>query len=289
MTLPIITLDQRLAERRGVKGVLVGRSGLGKTSQLWTLDPASTLFVDMEAGDLAVEDWSGDALRPRTWQECRDIAVFLGGPNPALRDEQAYSRAHFQAVCERYGDPTSLDKYITFFVDSITVAGRLCLQWCKGQPEAFSDRTGKPDTRGAYGLMGQEMIAWLTQLQHARSRNVWFVGILDEKVDEFGRRFFALQVDGSKTGLELPGIVDQVVTLAELQSDDGVPYRAFVNHTVNPWSYPAKDRSGRLEMVEPPHLGRLMHKLSGPRTSPRPPLLSPDYSPTSSAAHQENA
>jgi hypothetical protein len=30
------------------------------------------------------------------------------------------------------------------FIDSITVAGRLCFQWCKGQPQAFSERTGKP-------------------------------------------------------------------------------------------------------------------------------------------------
>jgi hypothetical protein len=32
---------------------------------------------------------------------------------------------------------------------------------------------------------------------------------------------FSLQIDGSKTGLELPGIVDEVVTLAELKADDG--------------------------------------------------------------------
>jgi hypothetical protein len=47
-----------------------------------------------------------------------------------------------------------LDRYETIFIDSITVAGRLCLQWCRGQPEAFSERTGKPDLRGAYGLHG---------------------------------------------------------------------------------------------------------------------------------------
>ncbi len=34
MSLPIISADQRLAERRGVKGVLVGKSGIGKTSQI---------------------------------------------------------------------------------------------------------------------------------------------------------------------------------------------------------------------------------------------------------------
>ena len=264
MAFNIITAEQRLAEPRGVKGVLVGKSGIGKTSQLWTLNPDSALFFDLEAGDLAVEGWTGDTIRPRTWQECRDFAVFIGGPNPALRDDQAYSQAHFDGVCAQFGEPSVLDKYETVFVDSITVAGRLCLQWCKGQPQAYSEKTGKPDTRGVYGLMGQEMIAWLTHLQHTRRKNVWFVGILNEALDDFNRRVFSLQIDGAKTGLELPGIVDVVLTLADIKSDDGNHYRAFVCHTINHWGYPAKDRSGRLDVIEEPHLGRLMTKMAGP-------------------------
>jgi len=282
MKLPIITADQRLAERRGVKGVLVGKSGIGKTSQLWTLKPSATLFFDLEAGDLAVEGWAGDTVRPRTWQECRDFAVFIGGPNPALRDDQPYSQAHFDAVCQRFGQASAMDKYDTVFVDSITVAGRLCLQWCKGQPQAFSEKTGKPDSRGAYGLMGQEMIGWLTHLQHTRRKNVWFVGILNEALDDFNRRVFSLQIDGSKTGLELPGIVDEVVTLTELKGDDGSSYRAFVCHTLNNWGYPAKDRSGRLDAIEEPDLGRLMEKIAGP-AKPAPERL--DFArPASSVA-----
>ncbi len=34
MSLPIISADQRLAERRGVKGCIFGKSGIGKTSLL---------------------------------------------------------------------------------------------------------------------------------------------------------------------------------------------------------------------------------------------------------------
>ncbi|MCW1842191.1 ATP-binding protein [Prosthecomicrobium hirschii] len=266
MSLPIITADQRLAEPRGIKGCIFGKSGIGKTSLLWSLDPASTLFIDLEAGDLAIEGWPGDTLRPRTWGECRDLAVYIGGPNPALRSDQPYSEAHFSGVAEQYGDRAALDRYETIFVDSITVAGRLCFQWCRGQPEAFSDKTGKPDIRGAYGLHGREMIGWLTHLQHTRAKNVWFVGILDEKLDDFNRRVFTPQIDGSKTGLELPGIVDEVVSMVELKADDGSPYRAFVCQTLNPHGFPAKDRSGRLDMVEEPHLSRLMAKIrSGPR------------------------
>jgi AAA domain-containing protein len=264
MSLPIISADERLAEQRGIKGCIFGGSGIGKTSLLWTLDPTTTLFMDLEAGDLAIEGWQGDTIRPRTWAECRDFAVFIGGPNPALRDDQPYGPAHYAAVCEQFGDPAALERYQTIFIDSITVAGRLCFGWCKGQPEAFSEKTGKPDVRGAYGLHGREMIGWLTHLQHTRAKNVWFVGILDEKLDDFNRKVFSLQIDGSKTGLELPGIVDEVITMAELPGDDGQPYRAFVCQTINPWGFPAKDRSGRLAQVEEPHLGRLMEKIRTP-------------------------
>jgi hypothetical protein len=234
--LPIITADQRLAESRGIKGVIFGRSGIGKTSLLWTLRHSTTMFFDLEAGDLAIEGLAIDSIRPRTWTECRDFAVFIGGPNPALRDDQVYSAAHYAAVCQKFGDPAALDKYDTVFIDSITVAGRLCFQWCKGQPEAHSEKTGKPDVRGAYGLHGREMIAWLTHLQHTRGKNIWFVGILDE------------------------------------------------NH----WGYPAKDRSGRLGLIEPPHLGQLMDKIRGPlvpaerRLTYQPPQL-----PKPSAATEE--
>jgi len=283
--LPIIGADQRLAEKRGIKGCIFGKSGIGKTSLLWTLESESTLFFDLEAGDLAIEGWTGDSIRPKTWQECRDFAVFIGGPNPALREDQPYSQAHFDAVCERFGDPAVLAKYETVFIDSITVAGRLCFQWCKGQPQAFSERSGKPDMRGAYGLHGQEMIAWLTHLQHTRNKNIWFVGILDERIDDFNRKVFTAQIEGSKTGLELPGIVDQVIAMAELADDEGNGYRAFINHTLNPWGYPAKDRSGRLEMIEEPHLGRLMAKIRNPvlpageRLAHAIPAATPDTQP----------
>ena len=271
MTLPILSADQRLAERRGIKGCIFGKSGIGKTSLLWTLPESKTLFMDLEAGDLAVEGWRGHTLRPRTWKDCRDYAVFIGGPNPALREDQPYSQKHFDGVCERFGRPEALAAYETVFIDSITVAARLCFQWCKGEPQAFSDKSGKPDSRGAYGLHGQEMIAWLTHLQHTRNKNIWFVGILDEKMDDFNRRLYQPQIEGSKTGLELPGIVDQVITMADVTATEGIKeskfYRVFVCQTLNPYGYPAKDRSGRLELLEEPHLGRLMEKVRQPLMS----------------------
>lgn len=260
--LPIITADQRLATASGIKGQIWGRYKIGKTSLLYTLPAESTLAIDLEAGMLSVAGWPGDSLTVRTWDEARDLACFIGGPNPALRPDQAYSEAHYKHCLSRFGDPAGLAKYQTFFVDSLTVASRLCLQWAKGQPEAMSERTGKPDMRGAYGLLGRELIAWADQLQHIPDRNIWMVGGLDEKEDEFGRKFWKPLIDGNAGANGLPYVVDQVITMAEFKTEDGRPYRAFVCGP-NQWGYPAGDRSGRLDVIEEPHLGRLMEKIRG--------------------------
>lgn len=261
--LPIVSAVERMAERKGVKLLMLGKSGIGKTSRLKDLDPATTLFLDIEAGDLAVADWPGDTIRPASWPESRDFFVFLAGPDKSLPPESAFSQAHYNHVIEKFGDATQLGRYQTFFLDSITQLSRQCFAWCKTQPGAVSDRSGKPDLRAAYGLLGQEMIGALTHLQHARGKNVVFVAILDERLDDFNRKVFVPQIEGSKTSLELPGIVDEVVTLAEIKAEDGSSYRAFVTHTVNPYGFPAKDRSGRLDLLEPPHLGALIAKCAG--------------------------
>jgi hypothetical protein len=270
MGLPIISADQRLAEKRCAKIALVGVPGSGKTSQIRTLNPATTLLVDTEAGDLSILDWNGDTLRPRTWPEFKDLVVFLAGPMPSASPDQAFSESHFQHVCQKYGDPKQLAKYDTYFVDSLTVLSRMCLAWCKTQPAAFSDKTGKADTRGAYGLLGSEMISALTHLQYVRDKHVIYVCILEETFDDFNRRIYRLQLEGAKTAHELPGILDEVITLAILKNDEGTPYRAFVTGADNTWDFPSKDRSGRLGTIEEPNLGKLIAKCLGKTTKPAP-------------------
>lgn len=261
MAFRIISADERAQEFGGVKALILGPYGIGKTSLLRTLDAPSTLFVDGEAGDLAVQDVPVDTIRPQTWPECRNLAAFIGGPNPALPDTAPYSQAHFDAAAAEFGAPDLMAKYETIFVDSITKLSRICLHWAAQQPDAYNAQ-GKHDLRGAYGLLGREMLGWVTQLQHVRSKNVVFTCAMEQAKDDFGRLVWEPHLEGAKTGRELPGIVDEVISYSLIDFGDGAPVRAFVTNKDNDYGLPAKDRSGRLDPVEPPDLGALIAKAS---------------------------
>jgi DNA polymerase III delta prime subunit len=275
----IITADQRLAEQNGAKILIVGPSGVGKTSLLRTISRAllgSTLFIDIEAGDIAVSDLPVASVRPRTWTECRDLACVLGGFNPALPANVAYSEAHYNEVMKR-DELAQLTGYQILFVDSLTAAGRLCFTWAEQQPEAFTDR-GRKDLRAVYGLHARGMLSWLNQLQHARMRTVVFVTVLEKNVDELNVTSWQPQLEGARTGRELPAIVDEIITMNWISFGDGKPpVRAFVC-TPNQWGYPAKDRSGRLDQIEPPNLGALIDKLNGPGRRKPFDVVSPEQS-----------
>jgi hypothetical protein len=256
----IIGADERLNEPRGVKILIAGPPGVGKTWQLRTLDPKRVLFLDGEAGDLSVADVPVDTIRVNDWETARNIAVRIGGPNRSFWAISPYSEAHFKGVG---GWLENLDRYDLIFVDSITAISRLSFRWAEQQPEARSERTGAKDLRSTYGLHAREMLLWLHQLQHARGKHVVFVGILEKVNDDFGRFVeFRLQMEGAKVPREIGAIVDLYLTMEWVDfSDDHKRVRTFICTSPNPWGFPAKDRSGNLGQVEEPHLGKLLAKV----------------------------
>ena len=96
----LVNAEERNKQFTGVKAVITGKPGIGKTTLLTHLDPRYTLFIDLEAGDLAVGDFKGNTLQPRTWAQCQAIACLAGGFNPAIQNPKAmYSEAHYEACC----------------------------------------------------------------------------------------------------------------------------------------------------------------------------------------------
>ncbi|MBM3539637.1 MAG: ATP-binding protein [Alphaproteobacteria bacterium] len=275
MALRIVSADERLSAA-GAKTTMAifGPSGVGKTSLLKSLPPAETLCIDLEAGMKSVQDWPGDSIPVRTFADALDIGCLVGGVNPSADPSGFFSEAHYQHLVQTYPDLVQMiaGKRIVF-VDSITDLTRQAMAWAKTRPEAFSDKTGKPDTRGAYGLLAREVIGLLKHLQHAQAKTVIFVGILERVTDEFNRTTWQPQMEGGKAGRELPGIVDQVITMSLFAADGDSwrhePERGEVRRLVcragNPFALPAKDRSGRLDVTEPPDLGALLGKINSTR------------------------
>jgi hypothetical protein len=275
MSIRIITADERLSVAENKTSLAIfGPPGVGKTTLLTTLPAEETVCLDLEAGLKSVQDWRGDSIPVRSFTDFRDLAVLIGGPDPAQHPQSWYG-AERHAWLRAEHRESGLEKFLArkriVFVDSITDLTRQAMTWARQQPEAFSERTGKADVRGAYGLLGREVIQALKHLQHARGKTVIFVGVLEKVTDEFGAVTWQPQMEGSKAGRELPGIVDQVVSMQFFAPDgeggwafdEAASERRLVCKSGNPWSLPAKDRSGRLEMTEPPDLGALLAKIDG--------------------------
>ena len=277
MALRIITADERLS-KAGAKTTMAifGPSGVGKTSLLKTLPPAEALCIDLEAGMKSVQDWPGESIPVRTFADAIDIGCLVGGINPAADPNGFFSEGHYQHLSQTYPDLVQMisGKRI-IFLDSITDLTRQAMAWARTRPEAFSEKNGKPDSRGAYGLLAREVIGLLKHLQHAPGKTVIFVGILERVTDELNRTTWQPQMEGGKAGRELPGIVDQVISMSFFSADDDSwrhePERADIRRLVcragNPFGLPAKDRSGRLDVTEPPDLGALLAKINSPHNT----------------------
>ena len=138
---------------------------------LKTLDAPSTLAVAPEGELLAVQRYDeftklgpymGDSMEPNTWPEHLTI----------LKGFQMNPR------------PPGLKKYRNVFIDSTSIISKQCFEWCQQQPEAFSEKTGKPDIRGAYGLLRREMSAWAWGWKGIPDVNVFLIGGLEMKEND---------------------------------------------------------------------------------------------------------
>lgn len=284
MPLQFVTAEQRIATRQALQKVnliILGPSKVGKTTLVRYLDPATTLFINAEAGDLALGAWPGTMINAREeasrlgmhpWELMRAITCMMSGPDPAAsveptRPSHFYGRHWYDQYCAYLGGPDAFKQFNKVFIDSITVASRWSFGWSQASPDAKTKR-GDYDGLGAYGRHGQEMITWLTNTQYIANKSTIMVGILNEELDQFKMPIFTPQIEGSKTSNEIAGIFDEVITLALFKQENGAvtfdmkkgDQRAFVCGK-NPWGVPAGDRSGTLSMLEPPDLNALLAKI----------------------------
>lgn len=267
----IETIEKRKLNEN-VSLLLIGASGVGKTSQIKKLKEAgfNPLVIDGEAGLLSVKDVEFDSINIRStalkcgitpWQLIRNIAVLFAGANPASRPDELYGKSHYELSKRLLGDVELYDKYDCLFFDSLSEFARDAFAWSLQQKECVTSN-GSTDTRKAYGICAEELINLMRQLQHVSKKDVILSGGLIEEVVGLDTKYKMLLI-GNKAPLEIPYIFDQVCTMISGKNDDGETKRVFITNQANEFGYPAKDRSGKLDELEPANIATVINKIKG--------------------------
>lgn len=253
-----LTATERKKLPKPLNILLHGASGSGKTTQAQGLPPETTLFIDFEAGTLALGDWNGPLLKineqaaemgKHPWELAQAMASLCSGPDMAAKPGAVYSKEYHATVSEKLPEVVEALKGIkTIFLDSLSDASRVCYSYCSQQEYAISKKTGNEDGLAIYGGLGREMIAFAQRMQHSPKDLVAAV-ILDEDMDEFKRTIYVPQLTGSMSKNQLIGIFDIALTI-HTEVDEGKVKRCFYTQTPNEHGYPAKDRSSRLAPIE---------------------------------------
>lgn len=209
----------------GVKSLVYGHAGAGKTSLIPTLP--SPIVLSAEGGLLSI------AGADVPYIEISDMA--------ALREAWQWLSQSAEA-----------QQYQSVALDSISEIAEVVLN---------SEKKATKDPRQAYGAMQEQMTDIIRAFRDLPGRHVLMTAKLDKQQDEMGRILYSPSMPGNKTGQALPYFFDEVLALRVEKDSDGNPQRALMCDSDGVWL--AKDRSGRLDMWEPADLGAIISKIGG--------------------------
>jgi hypothetical protein len=210
--------------RDSVKVLVYGQAGAGKTSLIPSLPSPITLSA--EAGLLSIAGADLPYIEIRGGSDLRDALEWARGSVEARE---------FESVA----------------LDSISEIAEVVL----GDEKAIAK-----DPRQAYGAMQEHMAAIIRAFRDLPGKHVYMSAKLDRAQDEQGRVMFAPSMPGQKTGQALPYFFDEVLALRVERDAEGVAQRGLQTDSDGVWL--AKDRSGRLDPWEAPHLGAVISKIA---------------------------
>lgn len=225
MALNFTTTD-RAAQLNGVKVLVYGQAGVGKTV-LSSTAPAPFL-ISAEGGELSLRNFQMPMAKVKTVDDLRDIYAWC---------EQSHESRQFQTIC----------------LDSLSEIAEVVLNNAKRQVK---------DPRQAYGELIEKMETTIRMFRDLPGRNIYMSAKMEPTKDELtGVVKYGPAMPGSKLGSKLPYFFDEVFRLGINKTPQGESYRFL--QTQPDLQYEAKDRSGSLAAVEPPNLAQLFNKILG--------------------------
>ena len=225
MALNFTTTD-RAAALNGVKVLVYGQAGAGKT--VLTSTAPAPFLISAEGGELSLRSVQIPMVKVTTVDDLRDVYDWCARSNEAKQ---------FQTIC----------------IDSLSEIAEVVLNNAKRQVK---------DPRQAYGELIEKMETTIRLFRDLPGRNVYMSAKMEPSKDELtGVIKYGPAMPGSKLGSKLPYFFDEVFRLGINKTPQGESYRFL--QTQPDMQYEAKDRSGVLAPVEPPHLTQLFSKILG--------------------------
>lgn len=226
-----IQKTNQLAKSHGVKMLVHGKAGAGKTRLIATMGkPDEILMISHEAGVLSLRDVSIDTIVTKSIQDVRDAHEFVMTSSDA-------------------------EKYKHVAIDSVSEIAEVCLSEGKRK---------YADARQAYGELTDTMQRLIRAFRDMPGRNVYFSAKMELRETDAGT-IYQPSMPGRSLGPALPYYFDEVFCLHvdpfSSEGEEGEGPRRWLQ-TEFDGVHDAKDRSGALDKAgEPAHLGNIIQKI----------------------------
>lgn len=221
--LQFTTTDQAAAIQ-GIKVLIYGRAGMGKTTLCATAP--RPLILSAESGLLSLRRHQIPVATIRTVDDLTEAHRWCMQSNEAKG---------FDTIC----------------IDSISEIGEVVLANAKKQVK---------DPRQAYGELIEKMMNAIKAFRDLPMKHVYMAAKMEPSKDEMtGIIKYGPSMPGSKLGPQLPYLFDEVFRLDIGKTPQGEEYRFL--QTQPDLQHEAKDRSGCLAAVEKPDLTHVFNKI----------------------------
>lgn len=219
------TRDASLAN--GLKVLVFGAAGAGKTRLCGTTE-AKPIIISAEAGLLSLREHDIPVIAVSTIDDVQEAYSYLLTPE----GEQ------FDWVC----------------LDSISEIAEVVLS---------TEKARTKDPRQAYGALADQMADLIRAFRDLPGRNVYMSCKLERMKDEVsGAVLYGPSLPGQRLAQQIAYWFDEVFALRVEKDPDGLPTRWL--QTASDTQFNCKDRSGALEMFEPPSLADIAAKIRKP-------------------------
>lgn len=214
----------------GIKCLVHGPAGAGKTT-LCSTTGEPTIIISAEAGLLSLRGFDIPVIEVKTLDELYEAYQYVAGPD---------------------GDP-----YSWVCLDSISEIAEVVLNY---------EKKNAKDPRQAYGSLAEKMTDLIRAFRDLPGKNVLLLCKQEKVKDEqTGAVLYGPSMPGNQLKNGISYFFDEVLALRVEKDPEGNPTRWL--QAQRDFNYESKDRSGALDMFEPPVMSDIAAKIRGAVTA----------------------